>query len=81
VPLDLELLQLGLFLRLRALSLYIQRYTTYVASKCLGLRRVLLQQQIGMSASFLPLLLYEILEVGEARMWVSGLLPMVPVRL
>jgi hypothetical protein len=29
-----------------------------------GLRRVLLQQRIGMPVSFLPLLLYETLKVG-----------------
>jgi hypothetical protein len=33
-----------------------------------------------MSASFLPLLLYETLEVGEAKDGVSDLLPMVLVR-
>jgi hypothetical protein len=32
-----------------------------------GLRRVLLRQRTGMSASSLPLLLYKTLEVGEAR--------------
>jgi hypothetical protein len=67
VPLGLELLRLSFFLCLRALSLYIKRYTTYVASRCLGLRRVLLQQRTGIPASSLPLLLYETLEVGEAR--------------
>jgi hypothetical protein len=77
VPLSLELLRLGFFLRLCALSLYIYRYNTYVASRCQGLRRVLLRQRTGMSASFLPLLLYETLEVEEAS---SDLLSMVPVR-
>jgi hypothetical protein len=33
-----------------------------------------------MPVYFLPLLLYETLEVGEARDEVSDLLPMVPVR-
>jgi hypothetical protein len=47
VPLDLELLRLGFFLRVRALSLY-----SYVVSRCSGLRRVLLRQRTGMSASF-----------------------------
>ena len=42
-------------------------YTTYVVFRCLGLRRVLLRQRTSMPASSLPLLLYETLEVGEAR--------------
>jgi hypothetical protein len=67
VPLGLELLWLCFFLRLRSLSLYIYWYTTYVASRCSGLRRVLLRQQTGMSASFLSLLLYETLKMWEAR--------------
>jgi hypothetical protein len=50
---------------LRALSLYIYRYTNYVASRCLGLRRVLLRQQACMSDFSLSLLLYETLEVGR----------------
>jgi hypothetical protein len=78
VPLGLELFRLGLFLRLRAISLYIYRYTIYVASRCSCLRRVLLRHRIGMSVSSLPLMLYETLEVGEARDEVSDLLHMVP---
>jgi hypothetical protein len=66
VPLGLELLRLCFFLRLRALSLYILRYT-YDASRCLGLRRVLLRQRTGIYASSFLLLLYETLEVGELR--------------
>jgi hypothetical protein len=53
---------------------------TYVASRCTGLRRVLLRQRTGMPASSLPFLLYETLEVGEARDRVPNLLSMVPVR-
>jgi hypothetical protein len=67
VPLGLELLRLDFFVRLRALSLYIYMYTTYVASRCPGLCRVLLRQGTCVSASSLPLLLYKTLEVGEAR--------------
>jgi hypothetical protein len=50
-----------------SLLICIYRYTTYVASRCPGLRRVLLLQRTGMHASSLPLVLYETLEVGEAR--------------
>jgi hypothetical protein len=39
----------------------------YAASRCSGLRRVLLEQRTGMSASSLSLILYETFEVGEAR--------------
>jgi hypothetical protein len=70
----------GLFPRLRALSLYMSSGTTYVASRYPVLRRVLLRERTGMSASFLPLLLYETLEVGKARDEVSDLLHMVTVR-
>jgi hypothetical protein len=49
------------------LSLYIYRYTTYVTSRCPGLRRVLLRQRTSMFAS-LPLLLYETLGVGRRVM-------------
>jgi hypothetical protein len=80
VTLGLELFQPGFFLRLRALSLYIQRYTTYIASRCPGLRRVLLRQRTIIPASFLPLLLYETLKLGRRGMEVSNLLPMVLVR-
>jgi hypothetical protein len=73
VPIDLELLWLGFFLRLCALSLY-------VASRCLGLYRFLLRQRIGMPATSLSFLLCETLEVAEARGGVPNLLPMVPVR-
>jgi hypothetical protein len=48
-------------------------------SRCPGLRRVLLRQRTCMPVSFLPLLLYKTLKVGEARDGVSDLLPMVPV--
>jgi hypothetical protein len=41
--------------------------TIYVASRCPGLRRVLLRQRTYMSTSCLPFLLYETLEVVEAR--------------
>jgi hypothetical protein len=44
------------------------------------LRRVLLWQRTGMPDLTLPFLLYETLEVGEARNGVSDLLHMVPVR-
>jgi hypothetical protein len=54
--------------------------TTYVASRCLGLRGVLLRQRTGMPASYRPFLLYETLEVGRRGMGVPDLLPMVPVR-
>ena len=65
VSLGLELIRLDFFLHLHALSIYLA-YTTYVASRCSGLRRVLLRQRT-LSASSLLLLLYETLEVGEAR--------------
>jgi hypothetical protein len=55
------------FLSPLACSLTICIYTTYVASRCPGLRRVLLRQRIGMPASSLPFLLYETLKVGGAR--------------
>jgi hypothetical protein len=67
VPLGLELLRLDFFLRLLALPICIEQYTTYVASRCLGIRRVLLRQRTCMLASSLPFLLYETLEAGEAR--------------
>jgi hypothetical protein len=63
-----------------SLPIYIQWCTTYVAFRCLGLRRVLLWQQTYMSASSLLFVLYKILEVGEARDGVPDLLPMVPIR-
>jgi hypothetical protein len=50
-----------------SLPIYLAIYTTYVAFRCPGLRRVLLRQRTCMSASSLPLLLCETLEVGEAR--------------
>jgi hypothetical protein len=78
VPLGLELFRLGLFVRLRAISLYIYRYTTYAASRCPCLRLVLLRHRIGMFVSSLLLMLYETLKVGEARDEVSDLLHMVP---
>jgi hypothetical protein len=48
-----------------SLPVCIYRYTTYVASRCPCLRRVLLRQRTGMTASSLPLLLYETLKVGK----------------
>jgi hypothetical protein len=50
-------------LSLAACSLLIYLAVYY----CPGLRRILLRQRTCMPASFLPLLLYETLEVGEAR--------------
>jgi hypothetical protein len=63
-----------------SLPVCIQRYTTYVASRCPGLRCVLLRQRTGMTAFSLSFLLYETLEVGEARDVVPNLLSMVSIR-
>jgi hypothetical protein len=52
-----------------SLYMYLEVYY-YVASRCLGLYRVLLRQRTCMSASSLPFLLYETLVVGEVRDWV-----------
>ena len=81
VPLGLELLRLGFFPRLRALSLYVSSCILPMSPPDAQVfRRVLLRQRTGMSTSSLPLLLYETLEVGEARDGVSDLVPMVLVR-
>jgi hypothetical protein len=81
VPLGLELLRLSFFLRLHALSLYVSSCILPMSPPdAQFFRRVLLRQRTGMPTSSLPLLLYEVLEVGEARDGVSELLPIVPVR-
>jgi hypothetical protein len=51
-----------------------------LSPRCPCLRRVLLRQRTGMTASSLPFLLYETLEVGMRVMRVPDLLPMVPIR-
>jgi hypothetical protein len=63
-----------------SLPICIWRYTTYVTSRCPGLRRVLLWQRTGMPASTLPVLIYETLEVGRRWRGVTDLLPMVFVQ-
>jgi hypothetical protein len=60
----------------------IQRYTTYVASRCLGLHHVLLRQRTGMPASSLPFPSCSMKpwKWGRRGMEVPDLLPMVPIR-
>ena len=79
VPLGLELLRLGFFLRLRALSLYVSSGILSMSPPDAQVFVVSFSgnEQIRMA---LPFLVYDTLEVGEARDGVSDLLPMVPVR-